>query len=296
MPPRRPTPAVTLALPASFASDTPHLREKTAKIGLIGRAAAIFRVAEILIFPDRPDQDQASEAALVHLLLSYLETPQYLRRHLFPLQPALRYVGVLPPLRTPHHPLRRRAAELQVGDFREGVVVQSTPARALIDVGVERLAVLPGHQLAPMSRVTTQIRGVTDGVPEVDVATREEINIYWGFGVSVSNLTLGRLIRRGHYDLVILTSRHGQPVHEVLDEVAARWRAARRVVVAFGSPREGLREILRCEQIRLHDVADVVVNTIPHQGTETVRTEEAVSATLAILNLIQGRWETMNHG
>jgi hypothetical protein len=30
-----------------------------------------------------------------------------------------------------------------------------------------------------------------------------------------------------------------------------------------------------------------MINTIPHQGTETVRTEEAVFATLALLNLVR---------
>jgi hypothetical protein len=36
----------------------------------------------------------------------------------------------------------------------------------------------------------------------------------------------------------------------------------------------------------MRDLADVIVNTIPRQGTETVRTEEAVYATLAIINMI----------
>jgi predicted SPOUT superfamily RNA methylase MTH1 len=154
-------------------------------------------------------------------------------------------------------------------------------------VGVERLAVLRGKRLPPRSRVTTKITGVNKGVLEISLTKREEINIYWGYGVSVSNLTLGRLIQRGRYDLVIMTSRHGQPINKVLEEVETRWRTARSVVVAFGSPREGLRDILRREQTRMRDVADVVVNTIPQQGTETVRTEEAVYATLAILNLIK---------
>ncbi len=43
---------LTVAIPASVISDIPHLREKTAKVGLIGRAAAIFRVREIIVFPD----------------------------------------------------------------------------------------------------------------------------------------------------------------------------------------------------------------------------------------------------
>jgi predicted SPOUT superfamily RNA methylase MTH1 len=283
----RNTPSLTLALPASLASDTPHLREKTLKIGLIGRAAAIFRVNEIVVYPDLPDQDQSQEAAFTETILSYMETPQYLRRHLFPLQKSLQYVGVLPPLRTPHHPLHKRVADLRVGHFREGVVVRSNKARSLVEVGVERLAVLQGKRLPPKSRVTTKILGVNHGVPEISLVKREEINIYWGFGVSVSNLTLGRLIQRGRYDLVIMTSRHGQPVTEVLKEVEERWRTARSVVVAFGSPREGLRDILRREQTQMRDVADVVVNTIPRQGTETIRTEEAVYATLAIFNLIK---------
>jgi hypothetical protein len=283
----RKTPYLTLVLPASLASDTPHLREKTLKIGLIGRAAAIFRVNEIVVFPDLQGQDQSQEAALMETILSYMETPQYLRRHLFPLQKSLQYVGVLPPMRTPHHPLRQRVADLRVDDFREGVVMRSNKSGSLVDVGVKRLAVLRGKRLPPKSRVTTRIIGVNHGVPEITLAKREEINIYWGFSVSVSNLTLGRLIQRGHYDLVIMTSRHGQPVTEVLEEVEERWRTARSVVVAFGSPREGLRDILRREQTRMRDVADVVVNTIPRQGTETIRTEEAVYATLAILNLIK---------
>jgi len=35
---------LAIAIPTSVISDTPHLREKTSKIGLIGRAAAVFRV------------------------------------------------------------------------------------------------------------------------------------------------------------------------------------------------------------------------------------------------------------
>jgi len=38
------------------------------------------------------------------------------------------------------------------------------------------------------------------------------------------------------------------------------------------------------EGLKLEDIADFVVNTIPKQGTETVRTEEALIASLAILN------------
>ncbi len=46
---------LVIAIPASVISDTPHLREKTAKLGLIGRAAAIFRVDEIIVYRDNPE-------------------------------------------------------------------------------------------------------------------------------------------------------------------------------------------------------------------------------------------------
>jgi predicted SPOUT superfamily RNA methylase MTH1 len=46
-----------------------------------------------------------------------------------------------------------------------------------------------------------------------------------------------------------------------------------------------LFEIARDEGANLNDVVDFVVNTLPEQGTETVRTEEAVFASLSILNV-----------
>ena len=54
--------------------------------------------------------------------------------------------------------------------------------------------------------------------------------------------------------------------------------------MAFGAPTKGLYEIFKQED--LDDVTDFVVNTIPHQKVETVRTEEALFVTLGILNLM----------
>ena len=94
------------------------------------------------------------------------------------------------------------------------------------------------------------------------------------------------MINRGSYDFVVMTSRHGKSLPGVLGKLKNRWRNARRVLVAFGSPKEGLTAILKRGKIKIRDVADVIINTIPQQGTETVRTEEAVYATLALLNTI----------
>ncbi|HML02482.1 MAG TPA: putative RNA uridine N3 methyltransferase, partial [Candidatus Bathyarchaeia archaeon] len=56
---------VSIAVPASIVSDIPHLREKTGRIGMIGRAAAIFRVNEIIVFPDNPAANQARDTNLI---------------------------------------------------------------------------------------------------------------------------------------------------------------------------------------------------------------------------------------
>ncbi|RUM47233.1 MAG: hypothetical protein DSY37_02975, partial [Hyperthermus sp.] len=55
--------------------------------------------------------------------------------------------------------------------------------------------------------------------------------------------------------------------------------------VLFGAPDRGLFEIAREERLELNSHVDYVLNTIPGQGTRTVRVEEAVAATLAIINI-----------
>ena len=76
---------------------------------------------------------------------------------------------------------------------------------------------------------------------------------------------------------------------EVADELAEHWKKSSSILVAFGAPTLGLHEIVAQENIRLDEIADFRVNTIPSQGTETVRTEEALYASLALLNIIV-RW------
>ncbi len=56
--------------------------------------------------------------------------------------------------------------------------------------------------------------------------------------------------------------------------------------MAFGAPTQGLGDIVRREGHQLSELVDFVVNTVPMQGTETVRTEEALIASLAVFNII----------
>ncbi len=277
-------PKFSMAIPASIVSDVPHLREKTAKVGTIARAAAIFRVDEIIIFPDRPDVDQSDEIKFVETILSYMETPQYLRRRLFDIRPELRYVGILPPLRTPHHPSPEATKKLKAGDFREAVVTSLTKDGSWVDVGLDREAFLRGVKLRLNERLTVKVTKVGKEL-EVALASKDEIKAYWGYCVTISKVPLGRLLRSRPWDLTIAASRHGSAFMEVKDALVERLRRARTKFIAFGAPDKGMYEIFAQEGLNLNEVVDFVVNTIPGQGTETVRTEEAIYATLAILNL-----------
>jgi predicted SPOUT superfamily RNA methylase MTH1 len=275
---------VAIAIPASVISDTPHLREKTSKIGLIGRAAAIFRVDEIIVYPDSIKVNQGREIDLIATLLAYMETPQYLRKRLFKLEPRLQFAGILPPLRTPHHPLNRKARNLNVGEYREGMVVSKTKEDALVDIGVERPALMRERQFAVGKRLTLKIAKVGEQV-EVQTANKDEIPYYWGYAVSAEKRSFGKLVENGKFDLTVATSKFGTRFADVAEKIGARWKKASSILVSFGAPTRGLFEIARDEGANLNDIVDFVVNTLPEQGTETVRTEEALLAALAILNV-----------
>lgn len=275
---------LAVAIPASVISDTPHLREKTAKTGLIGRAAAIFRVDEIIVYNDKTKANQQQNADLIATLLDYMETPQYLRKQLFTIKQSLRYAGILPPLRTLHHPLNRKTEKLKVGEYREGVTLSRTKEGVLVDIGVERPALLRESSWGLGKRLTLQIVNVGEYV-EVQTISREAVPYYWGYTVTVEKHSFRRLVENGKFDLTIATSKLGDNFSEVAESIAEKWCKANCALVAFGAPARGLHEIVRDEGANLEDVVDFVVNTIPEQGTETVRTEEALLVSLAVLNV-----------
>lgn len=275
---------LTIAIPASTISDTPHLREKTAKIGSIGRSAAIFRVDEIIVYPDNPKTNQHRELDLITLLLNYLETPQYLRKRLFKLEPDLEFAGILPPLRTPHHPVSGKTKHLKVGEYREGVVLSDAKEGLLVDIGVQQPVLLRQKQFAIGDRLTLQVVNLGQQI-EVQTANRDEVPVYWGYGVRSEKRSFRQMIKEGEFNLRIATARIGDNIKDVADKIGAKWSASQHILVAFGAPSRGLHEITWEEGLKLAEIVDFVVNMIPGQGTVTVRTEEALLASLAILNV-----------
>ncbi len=275
---------LSIAIPASTISDTPHLREKTAKMGLIGRASAIFRVDEIILYPDNPKMDQSRDLDFMALLLNYLETPQYLRKTLFKLDPDLEYAGILPPLRTPHHPLSGKTKHLKVGEYREGVVRSENKEGLVVDIGVQQPALLRRKEFAVGDRLTLQVVNIGKQI-EVQAISREEVPQYWGYKVRVEERSFGQLASQGNFDLRVATAKIGDNFMDVAGKLNGKWAGSQRILLAFGAPSRGLHEIVQEKGLNLADLVDFIVNMVPNQGTVTVRTEEALFASLAILNM-----------
>lgn len=275
---------LTIAIPASIISDTPHLREKTSKIGLIARSAAIFRVQNIIIYPDDKHVNQSRDVKLIAKLLSYIETPQYLRKNLYKIEPDLQYAGILPPLRAPHHPTSGKNRDLKVGEYREGIILNQSKEGLIVDIGVQSLALLREKHFSVGERLTVQVIK-NDNHIEVQAVNREDAPFYWGFQVKVEDKTFGHMLKTEQFDLVISTARIADQFIDIADKISKCWNKAERVLIAFGAPSRGLHEIVKEEGLRLEEVSNFVVNTVPKQGTATVRTEEAILISLALFNV-----------
>ena len=279
-PPRRPQ-IVSVALPASLTLDIPHLREKTARLGFVSRALATFRVEEAIIYRDRDGAEIDREAKLIEKMLTYIETPQYLRRLVFKIDPDLQYAGTLPPLRTPNHPDKQNPSP---GLLREGVVVQSGPS-SMVEAGF-RNVVRVKSKLPTSDRVTIRLTRISPEF-EGEIVEPSGLTIYWGFRVARGNVSLSEIVRNRKFDLTISTSRKGTDVRKITPELREKWKSSKRPLIVFGSPNEGVPEILARSGMNVSDAMDFDLNTIPDQGVETVRTEEALWGFLAVLNVLE---------
>jgi predicted SPOUT superfamily RNA methylase MTH1 len=272
---------LSVLLPTSIVSEASDLQQKTIRVGLIGRALAIFRVDNVILYDDNDPhtKDQAAESNLVATLLRYVETPQYLRKLLFSRQKDLRFAGLLPPLRTPHHPLGDE--KMKLGDYREAVVIQSDKRGSILEIGLREKGVT-SEMLKVGRRLTIRLGECLDkDRVAVQPFAREGIGEYWGFEVALAK-SLADALKDLNADYVIGTSRYGKNLYEAVRGIESS--NPMRVAVAFGGPYAGLLEMCGRLGVDAKDLFDVVINTIPHQGTATVRTEEALMVTLGLLN------------
>lgn len=126
-------------MPSSIVDNAQSLELKTYLVGQIAKAASIFGFNEIVVLSNDKHSKMKMMADLTTTEffvknLEYLETPQYLRKTLFPKHAALRFASLMNPLDTPHH---MRATEWS--QYREGVVA-NRPVRddrgSWVNIGV----------------------------------------------------------------------------------------------------------------------------------------------------------------
>jgi predicted SPOUT superfamily RNA methylase MTH1 len=260
------------------------MREKTGKLGSVARTCSIFGVTEIILYRDDARRDQKGDMEFCTEILSFVETPQYLRKKIFRLAPNLTFAGILPPLQIPHHDVPHSIEQSKVGDFREGVVTGRHRGNLMVDVGLEKAFECLGD--APVGRrVTMRVTSLGKNPLGEIVDASTVRSVYWGYRVVKADSSLSNFIQKGKFELTIGTSRYGSLIGDLWSSLIASLRGAQRVLVAFGSPRFGLRDILKQESNVAEDVFDYFINTVPNQNVSTVRTEEAIMISLGILNL-----------
>lgn len=259
---------LSVALPGSIIANAQSPELKIALAGQIARALAVFCVDEVVIFDDgqveKTSKSHGTDFGYIHEvgrdsytgysdpnyflmhILSYLETPPHLRKHLFPMHPNLKLAGTTPSLDMPHH---LRAHEWC--QYREGVTIktpqpsnggtkaaegqggnrksrksdaEASPVVTYVESGLpHRVSV--STSIPPNTRVTLKFsddKGSSDIANPALTATavapttpREEAGYYWGYGVrSASSISalLTECPFDGGYDLTFGTSERGIPI------------------------------------------------------------------------------------
>ncbi|KAL4205138.1 hypothetical protein AMTRI_Chr01g135780 [Amborella trichopoda] len=290
-------PTLTIALPGSIIRNAQSLELATLLAGQIARAAAIFRIDEVVVFDDKEtlskdsgstlpngDDEYSSGAPFLIKILQYLETPQYLRRILFPKHGSLKYVGLLPPLDASHHVRKHEWSE-----FREGITMKaksSISAGTLVDVGLSK-EVMVEQVLEPGLRVTVSMgndrRLESDCLLNVVSSSKpRELGHYWGYRVRYAcniSSAFNECPYEGGYDHRIGTSEHGT----IIDSSDLTIPSFRHLLIAFGGLgglEENVEEDTNCKGTDVRDFFDAYLNICPHQGSRTIRTEEAIFISL----------------
>ena len=109
---------------------------------------------------------------------------------------------------------------------------------------------------------------------------------YWGYTVHVAK-SLSRAVNLSKADLKIATSKYGIEISKIYDEFFKKVNEASSILLAFGSKDRGILDMIGADTCK--KLFDAIINFVPNQGTVTIRTEEAVNAVLAIVNMAASR-------
>ena len=273
---------ISVAIPDSCLLGEQTLRDKTLKVGQIARASSIFRVEKIYLYQDREAKVKNSDRRLIILILRYLDTPQYLRKQLFPRQRELSYAGLLPPIRAPHHKEWVDMKAVKNGEIRVGVVVRIKD-KLFVNVGIDEPVRLEGMAHVG-AKLNVRLKSTYPNLSAEEVDRHDTNSRYWGFIVHEAG-SLKAILDRFADGVIVITSKGGKLLTGVETQLIHELRVKRKILVVFGSPKKGVPQILLDEGYD-SNAYRFIVDMFPNQGTQTVRLEEAFLGTLAIINLV----------
>jgi hypothetical protein len=286
----------TVLVPSSLVREAEDKREATRKLGYVGRAAAVFRVDRLVVYPDPGGEDGRYGGGFVATVLAYAATPPYLRKEAWDVRDELEHVGVLPPLRIGS---QTGSGSKGSGSLRQGIVTEVGPdGRVRVNCGLQHPVSLPvpPSMAEPSEGARVTIR-VSSRRPLRAKLVDEPLP-----GFTVEREAVETALQRPDAGLRIAASRHGAELTvSRLDSLVQRVDTEGGLTVVFGAPDRGLPEIFgggpNEETVSTGETSDesdgneplarfdLWLNTVPRQGSDVVRTEEAMFATLAPLNL-----------
>lgn len=223
--------------------------------------------------------------------LQYIETPQYLRKTLFPFCDELVNSGLMNPLDSSHH--------LRIDEwcpYREGCVL-NRPVKdgqgSWVNIGLTKECKI-NQRLAEKTRVTVKLNETNfdnklrfyNGDAVSVTEPKQKLGLYWGYVVRMVDKfseIFENSIYNEKYDLIIGTSDKGEDYRKADFNKKTDFKHC---LIMFGGLQgiEGMVESDEKYNLKeLEAMYDLYLNTCPDQGLRTIRTEEAILISLAVI-------------
>ena len=290
---------IFVAITDSSLSDERNLREKTIKIVRFAREFSIFGVKKNIL-----SKNMNSDKLLMKLILDFLNTPQYLRKLIYPLDHELSYIGLLPPIKAPQHKKKVKLSEVRKGELRIGLVyhrnsllnkifsnkinnnkkfmldLRKRNYEYYIDVGLDFPIPFLGKGIDGQKIIVKFI----DSYPNLKAIEATEMDIdkeYLGYDILSINSIDEFLRKIDPKTFVVFTSKKGIIFRNIESQFKGIIKKFENLLIVFGSPSKGISDIYPNFQ-KINN--SMYLNIFPDQKTDTIRLEEAILGTLTIFN------------
>ena len=283
---------LSILIPSSIVDNAQSKELRTYLIGELARTIGIFKISEVIIFHDKLKDNSRDYINYFVKNLQYLETPQYLRKTLFPMSEDLKLSGLMNPLESQHH-LRKD----EWSPYREGCVLDR-PVNgdySWVNIGLNKDCKI-NQKIPPKTRVTVKLNENNfnnklkyyTGTPVSMSEPYLKNGTYWGYIVRVCETykdIFNNSIYDEGYDFVIGTSDKGENYKNAEKK---KKKDFKHCLIIFGgiSGIEGMMNDDEHNNINSKNIAenfDLYLNTCMNQGLRTIRTEEAILISLAVI-------------